>query len=500
MQIATVQNKKISSQQIKTIGFIAGIGVLVAAAIGIFFMVQGTSTQASEDAPQNVSIQTLDATNATVSWETGKETIAVIEYGTAADASTFNEFAFSEIETTSHSVNLSSLEPNTTYFFQIRIGDEIYDNGGSFWTITTAPGGDLEGSPTLAPTGPIISPPESITPSASISATIVPTPSISASISATLTPTRTGSPTPTATISATLTPTPSTSSSVCVSNNCTTILQSLGAVCTTQDYVRCLLGANVTITQGATKTPTPTPLSSSVKSACAINSFQANSCTSWIWDDMTTKEKTCSDVFTKYFVQCQSTSFTSSDPATWYCNKTVTSNQLTLPCDTGPTPPPGQAIFCRVRAESAVGGAENATDWIYTNSSCSTFSSVSSVANCQINYLQQNVCGTWNWSLSNPNDPLCTDAIDHYFLQCTSNGIFAAPAALTPTPYWYCNNTSTTSYLDMPCDNAITPADGATLTCRVRAEDAQGTDAHAGDWVTTSATCPTSTPTPTTAP
>jgi len=499
MQIATVQNKKISSQQIKTIGFIAGVGVLIAASIGIFFMVQGTSTQASEDVPQNVSIQTRDATSATVSWETGKETIAVVEYGTAADANTFNEFAFSEIETTTHNVNLTSLEPNTTYFFQIRIGDEIYDNGGSFWTITTPPGGDLEGSPTLSPDDPIISAPVSITPSATISATIVPTPSISASISATLSPTLTGSPTPTATISATLSPTPSTSSSVCTSNNCTTILQSLGAVCTTQDYVRCLLGANVTITQGATNTPTPTPLSSSVKSACAINSFQANSCTSWIWDDMTAKEKTCSDVFTQYFVQCQSTSFESSDPSIWYCNKTVTSNQLTLPCDTAPTPPPGQAIFCRVRAESAIGGVANATDWIYTNSSCSTFSSVSAVTNCKINYLQQNVCGSWNWSLNNPNDPLCTDALDHYFLQCTNNGLFSAPASLTPTPYWYCNNTTTDRFLDMPCDNSNAPGDGDPITCRVRPEDAQGTDSHAGDWVTTSVVCPTSTPTPTTA-
>lgn len=499
MQIATIQNKKISSQQIKTIGFIAGIAVLVAVSVAIFFMIQGTSTEASEEAPQNVSIQTIDANNASVTWETGKATIAVVEYGTTADASSFSEFAFSEIETTSHNVRLSSLEPNTTYFFQIRIGDEIYDNGGSFWTITTAPGGDLDSSPSPVPSISTIQSPLSVTPSATISATIVPTPPISASPSATLTPSLTGSPTPTATISATLTPTPSTSSSVCVSNNCTTILQSLGSSCTTQDYVRCLLGANVTITQGATNTPTPTPISSSVKSSCAINTFQSNSCTSLVWEAMSAKDKVCSDVFTKYFVQCKGTSWTSTDTAPWYCNKTVTSNQLTLPCDNAPTPAPGQAIFCRVRAETALGGDANATDWIYASTSCSTYASLSGVSNCQINYLQQNTCGKWSWSLNNPNDPQCTDALDHYFLQCTSNGLFSAPGATTPTPYWYCNKKSTTAYLDMPCDNAITPANGATLTCRIRPEDAQGTDAHAGTWTTTTATCPTSTPTPTTA-
>lgn len=500
MQIATIQNKKISPQQLKTIGIIAGIIILIFTVIGVFFIIQGTSTQASEEAPQNVNISAVDANKAIITWETDKDTIAVVEYGTSADPNTFSTFAFSEIETTSHNVSLNALEPNTTYFFQIRIGDGVYDNGGSFWTFTTPAGGDLGESPSLAPS--VMTTQTTLTPSASISATIVPTPqlSITATLSATLIPTIPGSPTPTSTISATLTPTPSTANSVCSSNNCTTILQSLGKVCTTQDYVRCLLGANVTITQAVTNTLTPTPLSTSIKNSCAINTFQANSCTSWIWEDMTSKEKICSDTFTKYFVQCQSTSWESTDPTIWYCNKTVTSNQLTLPCDNAPTPFPGQSMFCRVRAETAVGGTANATNWIYTNSSCSTYSSVSSITNCKINYLQQNVCGAWIWSLNNPNDPQCTSALDHYFLQCTSNGLFSAPAALTPTPYWYCNNTTTERYLDMPCNNAITPADGSTITCRVRPEDAQGTDTHAGDWVTTSAVCPTSTPTPTTGP
>ncbi|KKQ37931.1 MAG: hypothetical protein US54_C0022G0003 [Candidatus Roizmanbacteria bacterium GW2011_GWA2_37_7] len=500
MQIATIQKKKISLKQLKTVGFILGIAILIAASIGIFFMIQGTASEANEEAPQNINIQTVDANTTSVSWETGKETIAVVEYGKTADPNSFTEFAFSEIETTNHTVSLSSLEPNTTYFFQIRIGDQTYNNGGSFWTFTTLPGGELDESPTPAPSGTII--PTSITPSASLSATIVPTPtvSITATPSATITPTISGSPTPTATISATLTPTQTTAKSVCTSNNCTTILQNLGSTCTTQDYVRCLLGANVTITQGATKTPTPTPLASSIKSTCAINTFQANSCTSWIWEDMSSKEKTCSDIFTQYFVQCKGTSWSSTDSAYWYCNEVATSNQLTLPCANAPTPVPGQAVFCRVRAETAIGGAENATDWIYTNSSCSTYTSLSGVQNCQINYLQQNICGSWSWSLNNPNDPQCASALDHYFLQCTSNGLFSAPAALTPTPYWYCNNTTANRYLDMPCDNANSPADGAAITCRVRPEDAQGTDAHAGDWVTTSVVCPTSTPTPTPTP
>lgn len=501
MQIATIQHKKISGKQVKTFLIVTIVILVLAIAIGGFFMIQGgISSQASEEAPLNVNIQSIDAGKTSVSWETGKNTIGVVEYGKSTDPQSFTEFAFSENESMSHAVTISPLESNTTYYFQIRIGDQVFNNGGSYWSFKTPAGDSSSITPTQTPT--ITEPSQTITPS--ISETLSPSPSTSIttspSVTLAITPTTSGSPTPTATISATLTPTPTTASSICLSNNCSTILQSLGKQCRTQDYVRCLLGVNVTITQAVTKTPTPTPLDASIKSTCAINSFQANSCTSWIWEDMLTKEQKCQDVFTQYFVQCKGTSWSSNDSAYWYCNERVTSNQLTIPCANAPTPAPGQSIFCRVRAEGANGGDANATSWIYTNSSCSTYSSLSGVQNCQVNYLQQNLCGSWNWSLKNPNDPQCLSALDHYFLQCTSNGLFSAPAALTPTPYWYCNTTTTSRYLDMPCDNSLAPADGAAITCRVRPEDAYSTDAHAGDWVTTSVICPTSTPTPTPEP
>jgi len=462
--------------------------VLIAVVVG-FFIIQSGTTSATELAPSNVNTQIKEDGSAQVTWETGQDTLAVLEYGVAKDA--LDEVAFSELETTSHTVTLSSLKPNTTYYFQIRSGDTVYDNGGALWEFQSSAS---SASPSEKPL-PSLSESPSNSSTVSPSATIAPTPNPTASPSVILTPS--GSPTPTATISATLTPTPA---SACKSNNCTTILQSLGSLCTTQDYIRCLMNANITVTQGATNTPTPTPISAAIKSSCAINSFQSNSCTSWIWDSMSAKDKSCSDTFTKYFVQCKNTSFTSSDPATWYCNKTVTSNQLTLPCDTAPTPAPGQSIFCRVRAETSLGGSENATDWIYTNGSCSSYGNVSSVNNCKIGYVQQNQCGKWNWSLNNATDPQCANPLDHYRVQCTSNGIFTTPGATTPTPYWYCNTTSTTNSLDMPCGNAITPVNGETTTCRVRPEDTYGTDSHAGSWATTTATCPTSTPTPSNTP
>jgi len=501
MQIATSKSKKISPKQLRTMGIIFGVLVAIGVAVGLFLLTQGAGTQASEEMPQSVETMEIDASKVSVSWSTGKETIAVIEYGTEADAASFADFAFSENPTTSHNVEIPSLEPETTYYFQIRSGDSVFDNGGLFWSFTTPPGdANPETTPGLSPTAilsPVsITPSISISPVASPSASIIPTPSLTATPSGALQQINT----PTASPSGEVSPSP-TGVAICSSTNCTNILQSLGNLCTTQDYVKCLLGANVTVTEGPTGTATPAPVSEEMRSTCAITSLQSNSCSSWIWEDMTAKELSCSETFTKYFVQCKGTSWSSSDPAPWYCNKTTSSNSLSLPCDNAPTPAPGQAVFCRVRAETEAGGDDNATDWVYINSTCSSYGVLASAANCQIDYLQQSLCGSWSWSLANFKDPTCTAALDHYWLQCTSNGLFSNPTdPLTPTPYWYCNTTTEESSLDMPCGNAFAPADGQTLTCRVRPEDAYGTNAHAGEWKTQTLTCPTSTPTPTDAP
>lgn len=497
--VATVASKSLPRKKLIMIGLAVAIPLLIAIAVGLYFLMQGTSARASEEAPQNVSVNSSDPENIKITWATGVDTTAVVEYGTEPDSSSFSEFAFSELESTDHLVQIPGLQPETTYYFRIQSGENYYDNNGELWTFTTPPAG----TGSLTPTGesgniPLVSE----IPLASAAASIQPTPSQTpivfptASASATIVPSPTSifyyTPTPTATITATLTPTVTTASSVCKSYNCTSILQALGTTCSSADYVRCLLYANITITQGPTNTPTPTPISAALRAQCKQSYIQSNSCTSFIWDSMTAKEEECEDTFTRYFVQCKSNSFSSTDAnMTWFCNKTVTSNQLTLPCDTAPTPAPGQAIFCRVRAENARGGAANATDWIYGNTTCGTYSTVADVTTCQIGYLQANTCRSWIWGLENGKDPQCAAAFNHYYLQCTNDGDFDSASS------WYCNKTSTTHYLDFPCYNAITPADGQAITCRVRAEDAYSTAGHAGSWVSTAFTCPTSTPTPT---
>lgn len=487
MQIATVGNKHISKKNVTYLS-LALLAILTVVGIGMTFFIFQNTTRANEEAPQNVSVAPT-GTNAKVSWQTPAESVAVIEYGTQADASTFSEFAFSENPTTNHEVDLASLQPNTTYYFQIRIGEEVYDNGGSFWSFTT--NDSAATSPTLAASATAM-------PTASTSATLQPTPMQIASISATLAPTPL-----TASISATQGPTP-TSIKMCNYTDCPSIQQNLGTGCTTQDYLKCITGSTESTsatptapeTTSTTTTSTSTGsavLSASTKISCGIDYFQTSSCKSFSWTDINMKNPTCGTTFTKYFVQCKSSSFTSSDEGTWYCNETTTKNTLTVPCGTAPTPAPGQSVFCRVRAETEAGGANNSTAWMYANTSCASLSSSNSA--CAITYLQGNNCKSWLWDRVNNTNPACKSAFDHYTLQCTSNGDYTGASGT-----WYCDNASTNHYLDLPCFNAPTPADGATVMCRVRAEDAYGTDSHATSWVSSSAVCPTSTPTPTFTP
>ncbi len=485
MKTATVLKQNLTKKQKIIIGSVLAVPVILGIIYGIFILLQQSAitSRANDGAPSNVIIEPAEDNTVKVQWNTGVETSAIVEYGTSANAASMTKVAISEATSTNHSVNINELEPGT-YYFQIRVGDTVYDNNGIFWTFTVEDPNAVTPEP---------SPNEDIS--------IVPTPTQEASPSATIEP----SP------SEDITPSVDPLSSVCSSTDCSQIQSNLGSLCTTQDYLKCIFtnGSTSSATPTVTKTPTPTGntaatptnatsstvVSTGLKKFCKPTYFQANSCSSWNWSPMSDIDDLCTDTFTKYFVQCKNTSFTSTGSATWYCNKTVTSSDLTLPCDNAPTPAAGQKIYCRVRAETAAGGTVNATEWIYKESTCPSYNS-GNIQDCEIPYLQSNNCRSWIWGLNNSTNPTCAAAFSKYFFQCTDNGNFAM-LTTTPTPrWWFCNTTSEDHFLGLPCYNAPTPADGAEITCRVRAEDSYGGDDHSTAWVSRTDTCPTSTPTP----
>lgn len=196
------------------IGVFIGILILV---IG-FMVIQRTFTRAEDQSPQNVTTAEITQNSAKVNWTTAVENQGVIEYGTSITA--LNFFAPESQSTKTHLVELTLLSPNTTYYFQIRIGDKKYDNNGVPYTFATK-------GEAVQPTQPVLSSPTPATSSAS------PTPISSVQI-------------------------PDNSSQAsCTVTDCAAICKKLGSGCTTQDLLKnkCIGKVNVSTCEAVTPTP-----------------------------------------------------------------------------------------------------------------------------------------------------------------------------------------------------------------------------------------------------
>jgi len=118
--------------------------ILVFAAFRIF------GSRAADSEPADVVVSSIEKNSAQLSWATGADTQAVVEYGTSPTA--LNFFAPEATKGKTHSLDLTLLSPSTTYYFDIRIGDKKYDNGGVPWTFTTKGAEQSVIAPTSSPT------------------------------------------------------------------------------------------------------------------------------------------------------------------------------------------------------------------------------------------------------------------------------------------------------------------------------------------------------------
>lgn len=114
-----------------------GIGVVIAILLLVmgFKVFSGVFTRAADYEPRDVVVSNIAENSTKLSWATGVEAQGVVEYGTSPTS--LNFYAPEPQKTKTHSVDLTLLSPNTTYYFQIRIGEQKYDNGGVPWTFTT---------------------------------------------------------------------------------------------------------------------------------------------------------------------------------------------------------------------------------------------------------------------------------------------------------------------------------------------------------------------------
>lgn len=196
-----MNNPKIMKIASIVIGTIIAILLLVMG----FKVFQGVFTRAADYEPRDVVVSDINQNSVKISWTTGVETQGVIEYGTTTTA--LNFFAPEPQKVKSHALDMTLLSPNNTYYFQIRIGDQKYDNGGVPWTFTTK-ATEKSVVPTAAPT----------------QATVA-------------------KPTPVQTLQI-----PDGGTVACTETDCAKIKTKLGKGCSTQDYFKCIRKLTPTVT------------------------------------------------------------------------------------------------------------------------------------------------------------------------------------------------------------------------------------------------------------
>lgn len=188
-----------------------------------FNLFSGAFTRASDDVPRDVVVSDITQNSSKINWSTGNDTQGVIEYGTSPTA--LNFFAPESASGKNHVMDLTLLSPGSAYYFQIRIGDKTYDNGGVPWTFTTK-----------TTDAAVVTPVVTASPSASI----------------------TTPPKPVSTLVIPKNPTipPSTSLS-CNETDCVKICQKMGIGCTSQEFIKANCLGKVNTSSCTAITPTP---------------------------------------------------------------------------------------------------------------------------------------------------------------------------------------------------------------------------------------------------
>jgi hypothetical protein len=124
------------------------VGVLGVLAVNTVRTYIGGASADTE--PKNVvAVSGDDGKSATVSWASDKPSMAVVEYGTTPASLLLR--AIEPSEATDHQVSLAPLKSGTSYYFRIRIGEEIFDNSGIPYSFKTK-AAEVVVAPTAVPT------------------------------------------------------------------------------------------------------------------------------------------------------------------------------------------------------------------------------------------------------------------------------------------------------------------------------------------------------------
>ncbi len=142
---------KINAKTIIIVLILLLAGALVVMGIGTVRNYLGSAAAGLE--PKNVTaLSNSDGRGAVINWQSDGESMGVVEYGTTP-ASLLLRAVESEAVII-HKVSLAPLKSGVNYYYRIRVGDDVFDNGGipySFKTVAEDVGAVVSLVPTLVP-------------------------------------------------------------------------------------------------------------------------------------------------------------------------------------------------------------------------------------------------------------------------------------------------------------------------------------------------------------
>lgn len=120
----------------KSVALFAGLAISLGILVVGVLSLRSYFTQASgSDEPTNIRTSNITGNSAQVVWDTEAETQGIVKYAT--DPTAFNTegnsnllFAAETTSGTSHQATLSQLKPDTTYYYEITIGEKTYGQNG----------------------------------------------------------------------------------------------------------------------------------------------------------------------------------------------------------------------------------------------------------------------------------------------------------------------------------------------------------------------------------
>lgn len=149
-----MMNGKVSLKTVIVLVILLLVGVLSVLGVGAAKTYLGSAAGGS-DPKLVLATPGNDGKSVEITWNTDKAVQSVVEYGTTPASLLLR--SLESDATTTHRINISPLKSATSYYFRIRVGEEVFDNSGIPYSFKTKTGGSgTATTPTVKPTLPVV--------------------------------------------------------------------------------------------------------------------------------------------------------------------------------------------------------------------------------------------------------------------------------------------------------------------------------------------------------